>query len=108
MTTVAPEMPVTFDTTAVPAHVAEDSWLAEDMSSVLEVGGSDLGRIVAASGAVEALEWQLDRASSALASAIERAAANGCSVQEIAESAGMTKADIATLLWAARSERSLT
>lgn len=109
MITVAPVLPATPDAAAMRAEFADDSWLAEDMSgTALDVGGSDLDRVLAASGAVEALEWQLDRAQSALVSAIERAACNGYSVEEIAESSGMTKADIATVLWAARSERSQT
>lgn len=109
MSTVAPNSPMALAPVAPadPAELVDELWTIGGMSdSALDDGASDTERLVAAAGAVEALEWELDRARSALAAAVERAASNGCSVETVAESAGMTKEDVATLLWAARSERS--
>jgi hypothetical protein len=107
MTTVAQESPVLL----VPLTAVDTAGFLGDLLSAesvndpdLDDGASDTERIVAAAGAVESLEWKLDRARAAFVSAVERAASNGCSVERIAESAGMTKEDVATLLWAARSE----
>jgi hypothetical protein len=107
MTTVAQEPPVLLAplTPVDSAGLVGDLWSAESVNDAgLDDGASDTERIVAAAGAVESLEWKLDRAQAALASAVERAASNGCAVEKIAESAGMTKEDVASLLWAARSE----
>lgn len=66
----------------------------------LDDGASGTERIVAAAGAVESLEWELDRARAALAVTIERAASEGHPVDAIAVAAGMTQEDVTTLLWA--------
>ncbi|MBM7782173.1 hypothetical protein [Arthrobacter tumbae] len=63
-------------------------------------GASGTERIIAAAGAVESLEWELDRARTALAVAIERAASEGSPVDAIATAAGMTPKQVAALLWA--------
>lgn len=90
-----------------PVQLVDELWMDGGISDpMFDDGASDAERLVAAAGAVESLEWELDRAQSALASAVERAASNGCSVDKIAESAGLSKEEVATLLWAARSERS--
>lgn len=81
-------------------------WVPGALDDAMYDGVPDTERIIAAAGAVESLEWELDRAQSALATAIEEADYNGCPIEAIAESAGMTRADVATMLWAARSERS--
>lgn len=109
MSTVAHTSPVALASVAPadPAGLIDELWTIGGMNDpVLDDGASDTERLVAAAGAVESLEWELDRARSVLAEAVERAASDGCSVETIAESAGMTKEDVATLLWAARSERS--
>lgn len=109
MSTAAQKSPVAPAPVAVanPVQLVDEFWMDESISDpAFDDGASDTERIVAAAGAVESLEWELDRAQSALASAVERAASNGCSVEKIAESAGLTKEEVATLLWAARSERS--
>jgi hypothetical protein len=107
MTTVAQESSVLLS----PLTAVDSAGLIGELLSEASVsdaglgdGASDTERLVAAAGAVESLEWKLDRAQAALASAVERAAFNGCSVEKIAESTGMTKEDVATLLWAARPE----
>lgn len=104
MTTVAQHLPAALApvNAASPLELVDELWVAES----LDDGASDTERIVVAAGAVESLEWELDRAQNTLAEAIERAASNGCSVEAIAEAAGLTRQDVVTLLWAARSDRS--
>lgn len=109
MTTAAHKPPVAL--APVPAvnsvELVDELWLIGGANDpTLDDGASDTERIIAAAGAVESLEWELDRARSALAIAVESAASRGCSVERIAEAAGMTNEDIATILWAGRSERS--
>lgn len=105
MTSVAQTPPAALaPVTADSFGVLGDLWKVGSMSDpALDDGASDTERIIAAAGAVESLEWELDRANSALAVAVERAATRGCSVEKIAQSAGMTKEDITTILWAERS-----
>ncbi|WP_458116499.1 hypothetical protein [Arthrobacter sp. D2-10] len=109
MSTVARKSLVTLSSVppAAPSALVDDLWSFGGVNGpLLDDGATDTERLVAAAGAVESLEWELDRARSVLADAVESAASDGCSVEVIAESAGMTKEDVATLLWAARSERS--
>lgn len=108
MTTVAQNPPVALAPVAAANAVdlVDELWSSERTgSAVLDDGVPDTERIIAAAGAVESLEWELDRARSGLASVIERAVSNGCSIEKVAESAEMTREDIATLLWAARAEK---
>lgn len=104
MTTVAQITPVALPPVAAMTSVelVDELWQA-GTDSAFDDGASDTEKVVAAAGAVESLEWKLDRAQSALAIAVERAASNGCSIEKIAEAAGMTKEDIATILWSERS-----
>lgn len=108
MTTVAQKSPVVLAPAAAVDSVGlvDELWGTDGISDAILDGATDTERVIAAAGAVETLEWELDRARSALAAEVERAASHGCSVDIIAGSAGMTKEDIVTLLWAARSERS--
>ena len=99
-------VPATHDGACLDATSLDGLWLPEGLGDAMRDGVLDTERIIAAAGAVESLEWELDRAQSALAEAIEQAASNGCPLEEIAESAGLARADVATMLWAARSDRS--
>lgn len=108
MTTVARNSPVVLAPVgAVNSVDLVDELWSSDRSGIamLDNGATDSERIIAAAGAVESLEWELDRARSELASVIERAVSNGCSIEKVAESAEMTREDIATLLWVARAEQ---
>lgn len=104
MTTVAhPSFAANAAVYSDPAPVSFDpAWQDNGLGAGLP-SGSHTNRIVAAAGAVESLEWELDRAQSTLATAIEQAAANGCGMDVIARAAGLTKEEVATMLWAARS-----
>ncbi|MFP5315480.1 MAG: hypothetical protein ACLGHS_08905 [Actinomycetes bacterium] len=99
-------VPATHDGACLDAPILDGLWLQEGLVDAMHDGVPHAERIIAAAGAVESLEWELDRAQSALTEAIEQAASNGCPLEEIAESAGLTRADVATMLWAARSDRS--
>lgn len=99
-------VPAAHDGALLDVPSLDGLWLPEGLGDAMYDGATDTERIVAAAGAVESLEWELDRAQSALAAAIEQAASNGCPLEAIAESAGLTRADVATMLWAARSDRS--
>lgn len=85
----------------------DDAWMLGEVPDTTQDDATDAERIVAAAGAVESLEWELDRARSALAAAVERAAANGCSVDVIASSAGISKGEVATMVWTARTSSAL-
>lgn len=77
-----------------------DPWAHSKLS-----GDVGIEAIVAAAGRVESLEWDLDRAHAVLTEVIEQAADTGHALAAIADAAGMTKADVSALLWAARSGR---
>lgn len=110
MTTVAQNSPVVLAPAATvnSVELVDELWGVGSISDSFLDGATDSERIIAAAGAVETLEWELDRARSNLVDAIEQAAASGCPVEIIAESAGLAKEDAAALLWIARSERNQT
>ena len=108
MTTVAHNSPVVLAPVAAvnSLEFVDELWSVGGMDdSIFDDGASDTEKLIAAAGAVEKLEWELDRAQTVLADAVEKAASGGCPVETIAESTGMTREDVVTLLWAARSER---
>ena len=101
MITIAHESPGEFVSgSAGNALDLGDQLCMSEIDVAFDDSASGTERVIAAAGAVESLEWKLDRARAGLAEAIERAASEGCPVDAIAVAAGMTHEDITSLLWA--------
>lgn len=107
MTTAAHSVPATQAPTSEHFDLGsfEEPWAISALGEPMHDGASDTEKIVAAAGAVESLEWELDRAELALAEAIECAVSNGCGVDVVAESAGLTREQVTAKLWEVRSRR---